>query len=155
MPIPILGMVGIGISAYLAYVHYKEVEPVCLPITDCNAVLSSHYSAIWGVPLSILGLLMYIVLTILGFWHLRKRNEGQAVMALGIYTVALSGTLFSAYLYYLEIFVIQAFCTWCIASSLVMVSTLVISIINLSSTRQHLGEVPRLVRLRVRRYVQW
>lgn len=153
--IPILGIIGMSISGYLTFIHYSQISPICSPMMDCDVVLSSPYAAIWGVPLSILGLLMYVFLTVLGFWHLRRENEWQAIMALGIYSVALSGTLFSAYLYYLEIFVIHAFCTWCIVSSLVVVITLVLSMVNLSSSEEYIKSVPRFVRVRLRRYIQW
>jgi len=35
------------------------------------------------------------------------------------------GTLFSAYLTYLEVFVIHAICEWCVASAAVMVAALI------------------------------
>jgi uncharacterized membrane protein len=39
--------------------------------------------------------------------------------------VALVGTLFSAYLTYLELFVIHAICEWCVASAALMVGALI------------------------------
>jgi uncharacterized membrane protein len=153
--IPILSLLGMSISSYLTYVHYKEVSPICLPIAPCDAVLSSPYAAIWGIPLSLLGLLMYVLLAVLGFWLLREKKQGQTLIALVTYTLALSGTLFTAYLYYLEIFVIRAFCTWCIATSLVIFITLAFSLINLWSTEQYLKEIPHFMRHRISRYIQW
>ena len=47
---------------------------------------------------------------------------------MGIYLgllISLVGTLFSAYLTYLEIFVIGALCQWCLASAAIMVAALV------------------------------
>ena len=47
---------------------------------------------------------------------------------LGVYLgflIALVGTLFSAYLTYLEVFVIHALCQWCLASAALMVAALV------------------------------
>jgi uncharacterized membrane protein len=46
----------------------------------------------------------------------------------GIYLgflISLVGTLFSAYLTYLEIFVIGALCQWCLASAAIMVAALI------------------------------
>jgi uncharacterized membrane protein len=37
----------------------------------------------------------------------------------------LVGTLFSAYLTYLEVFVIHAICEWCVASAALMVGALI------------------------------
>lgn len=134
MAVPILGLMGMGISSYLTYVHWTEVEPVCLPMTDCASVLSSPYAHLWSIPLSLLGLLMYVFLTSMGFLLLREKSEWNGLIALGTYAVALSGTLYSAYLFYLELFEIHAFCSWCLASCLVVTSILVLSLKKLLST---------------------
>ena len=49
--------------------------------------------------------------------------RGAAGVYLG-FLVALVGTFFSAYLTYLEVFVIHAICEWCVASAAVMVAAL-------------------------------
>ena len=49
---------------------------------------------------------------------------GEVGVYLG-FLIALVGTLFSAYLTYLEIFVIGALCQWCLASAAIMVAALV------------------------------
>jgi uncharacterized membrane protein len=107
--IPLLGFLGMGISTYLTYLHYASISAVCLPFMECDVVLSSPYSVMWGVPLSLLGIVMYAFITGLGFWQLGQKNEGQSLAALLIYVTALSGILFTGYLYYLEIFVIHDF----------------------------------------------
>ena len=49
--------------------------------------------------------------------------RGEVGVYLG-FLVALVGTLFSAYLTYLEVFVIHAICEWCVASAALMVGAL-------------------------------
>ncbi len=153
--LPILAVVGIGISGYLTFVHYSGVSPICLPGFHCDAVLSSPYSAIWGVPLSLFGAVVYALIALLGFWHLRQRDQRQALGALFIYMFALAGVVFTIYLYYLEIFVIHAFCAFCIASSVVMACLFVLSIININSTAPFLKNAPRDLRVWISHYVQW
>jgi uncharacterized membrane protein len=131
--IPILGIIGMSLSSYLVYIHYNEISPLCLNTTHCNAVLASPYAQIWGIPLALFGLLVYAVLTVMGFLLLSKKMVRQDLVALGIYAIALSGTLFTIYLYYLEIFEIHAFCMWCIASSLILFSLFGMSLVNLKS----------------------
>jgi uncharacterized membrane protein len=50
--------------------------------------------------------------------------RGEVGVYLG-FLFALVGTLFSAYLTYLEIFVIHAICQWCVASAAIMVAALI------------------------------
>jgi uncharacterized membrane protein len=49
--------------------------------------------------------------------------KGEAGAYLGL-LMALIGTLFSAYLTYLEVFVIGAICQWCVASAAIMAAAL-------------------------------
>ena len=49
--------------------------------------------------------------------------RGEAGAYLGL-LVALVGALFSAYLTYLEVFVIGAICQWCVASAAIMFGAL-------------------------------
>lgn len=144
--IPILGLVGMGISGYLTYIHYQWTEPICLGGLDCNSVLFSPYAQVWGLPISLLGFLMYALLTVCGLLLLRKQKEGSSMIALGIYAMALSGTLYSVYLIYRELFTIHAFCSWCLGSALVMTSILALSIINISASGLRLTNIPRLIR---------
>ena len=153
--IPVLGVVGMGISVYLIFVHYNGVSAICLPTMNCDAVLSSRYSAMWGVPLAVFGLLMYGALTMLGLWSFTAKEEWQDRLAVGIYTLALASLLFTIYLYYLEIFEIHAFCTWCIGSSIVVLAIFVLSLLNLGAEGFSFRDFLHYVRVTRKRYVQW
>lgn len=129
--IPILGLAGMGISGYLTYIHYQWTEPICLKGLDCNSVLFSPYAQIWGIPISLLGFLVYALLTVGSLLLPSKQIIRSSLVALAIYAMALSGTLYSVYLTYREAFTIHAFCSWCLGSALVITSILVLSFINL------------------------
>ena len=83
----------------------------------CQTVQSSSYATIFGVPVAVVGLVGYAGLL---FSALLR---GEVGVYLG-FLVAFVGTLFSAYLTYLEVFVIHAICEWCLASAAVMVAAL-------------------------------
>jgi uncharacterized membrane protein len=150
-----LSLVGTGISGYLVYAHFFKIKPVCLPGAPCEVVLSSRYADMWGVPLSLLGLLMYAVLTLMGFWLWQGQSQWQHLIDLSTYAIALSGTLFTGYLYYLEIFELHAFCSWCIASSMVIVSILALSLINLFAVTRRIEKRASARRFRLSRYIGW
>ncbi|MBC8100034.1 MAG: hypothetical protein H7Y11_11375 [Armatimonadetes bacterium] len=54
----LLVLVGIGISGYLSYVKLTDVPMVCAAnsVFNCEAVQSSAYSRIFGIPIAWLGL---------------------------------------------------------------------------------------------------
>ena len=116
-----LAVAGLLISAYLTWVHYAGVAPVCVGGSGgCETVQTSSYATILGVPVAALGLVGYSGLLLSAFLR------GEASLYLGL-LVALVGTLFSAYLTYLEVFVIHAICEWCVASAALMVGALICS----------------------------
>jgi len=47
---------------------------------------------------------------------------------MGMVTVAVSGAVFSAYLTYVEFFVIDAVCPWCVASAIVIAALAVLTL---------------------------
>ena len=113
-----LAVVGLLISGYLTWVHYAGVAPVCVGGSGgCETVQTSSYATILGIPVAALGLVGYSGLLLSAFLR------GEAGVYLGL-LVALAGTLFSAYLTYLELFVIHAICEWCVASAALMVAAL-------------------------------
>jgi uncharacterized membrane protein len=117
-----VSVAGIGVSAYLTWTHLWGVVPVCVGGGGgCAAVQTSRYAEISGIPVAALGLAAYAALL------LSAALRGVAGVLAGIF-VALVGTLFSAYLTWLEVSVIQAICQWCVASAVLMVLALVLSI---------------------------
>ncbi len=90
---------------------------------DCEKVNFSAYSEIAGVPISLLGLGMYLSMGTLAVARLRRPDLRSAVWLLLLVLTA-SGTLYSAYLTYIEIFVLQAICPWCVVSAILITLSL-------------------------------
>jgi uncharacterized membrane protein len=115
----VLAVLGALISAYLTWTHFAGLTPVCSGSGEgCETVQSSRYASILGMPVALLGLIAYGGLI---FSAVLWREAG---LYLG-FLISLVGTLFSAYLTYLEIFVIGALCQWCLASAAIMVAALI------------------------------
>ena len=113
--IPILSLIGLGVAGYLAYVETQMVEAVCGPIGDCNAVQSSSYAQLFGLPIGVIGVVGY--LAILGAWVWGRSGSATArALLLGM---AMVGVIFSIYLTYLELFIIEAVCLWCLSSAVI------------------------------------
>lgn len=134
---PVLGVVGLGVALYMAYVETQAVEAVCGPVGDCNAVQSSEYAKLFGVlPIGVLGAIGYVAILAAWFWSRFRtgqiaRQTQQAVLAMTVF-----GTLFSLYLTYLEPFVIKAVCAWCLTSAVI------ITLLMLVNTTPTLQTVP-------------
>ncbi len=115
-----LSAIGVAIAVYLTWVALDaNAEVACGPLGDCHTVQSSEYAEVAGVPVAALGLLMYMGL--LGLVVARRvwRSAPEALVPL-TFALALSGMLYSAYLTWLELFVIDAICAWCVTSALLV-----------------------------------
>jgi uncharacterized membrane protein/glutaredoxin len=126
--IPLLSVVGAGVAFYLAFVETTGAEAICGPVGDCNAVQQSSYARLFGVlPVGVLGLLGYGV--ILALWAWQRFGPAQKVRATGWMLPAASffGVAFSAYLTFLEPFVIGAICMWCMTSAWIMLILLFVT----------------------------
>ena len=71
-----------------------------------------QYATIFGIPVALFGVGYSVVLAAASFaWW--RRAERRALYA--AYGLGLAGILAVAYLTYLELFVIDAICIWCVA----------------------------------------
>ncbi len=118
----VLILIGFGVSFYLTSLHYAEKEPVCgISFSNCDAVLTSEYSVLFGIPLALLGIIFYsttfVLFLILIFKKMTKENKQKMTQL--IFALEFAGVLFSVYFTYLQFFVIKAFCPYCLTSAVV------------------------------------
>ncbi|MDP6604855.1 MAG: vitamin K epoxide reductase family protein [Dehalococcoidia bacterium] len=125
-----LSAAGVAIAAYLSWIAIVGVDSIaCGPAGDCHAVQTSEYSKVAGVPVAMLGLAMYIAL--LAGAVARRQLEASPLarrFAVWTFALALGGTLYSGYLTYVELFVIDAVCAWCVASAVVVTAIFVVAL---------------------------
>ena len=114
-----LALAGLAISAYLTWVHYAGIEPVCTGVSDCQRVQSSDYAELVGIPVALIAVVGYEAILA----SLRMRVELTALLAY-------LGLAFSAYLTWAEVFRIDAICQWCVASALVRLAIAVLATVR-------------------------
>lgn len=101
-----LSILGALISVYLLQSKILGSGILC-GVSSCGVVNNSQYSQLFGIPVSAFGLAFYIGMAcVLTFGYKRLFLIGS-----------IAGVLFSAYLTYIEAFVIHAWCQWCIMSA--------------------------------------
>ncbi|HET9120278.1 MAG TPA: vitamin K epoxide reductase family protein [Solirubrobacterales bacterium] len=117
----VLALVGIGVATYIAIAESGGGAPKCLVGGGgCETVANSKYSDLAGINVAVIGIAGYVVLL------LAAAVPGDAGRFGGFLT-ALVGFGFSAYLTYLELFVIDAICQWCVASAVLMTLSLAVA----------------------------
>lgn len=114
-----LSLLGSGVASYLTYTHYNHDALVC-SVGDCGTVQSSDYATIGPIPIAILGLGMYLVVALTAVARVARSGplsfESWTVAS---WAMSLAGLLYAAYLTYVELWVIDAVCQWCVASAII------------------------------------
>jgi uncharacterized membrane protein len=117
----ILALAGIGVATYIAIAESGGGTPKCLAGGHgCETVAKSHYSHLAGINVAVIGIFGYVLLLAAA---VAPGDPGR----FGGFLTALIGFGFSAYLTYLELFVIDAICQWCVASAIVMALSLAVA----------------------------
>ncbi len=108
---------GTAVAAYLTWAHYQPEALVCTGGGGCERVQESDYAVIAGIPVAVLGLMLWVaVLALLALdteWA-RQLTATLALAALG----------FAGYLVVLQLAVIDAVCVWCLVNDVVLVPAL-------------------------------
>jgi uncharacterized membrane protein len=112
-------LAGTAVAGYLTWAHYADVSVICVAGGSCEAVQSSSYAKIAGVPVAALGLGAYGTILALVVWD-------APVARLAAATIALAGLLFSMYLLVVQLFVIDAICVWCLVNDVVIAPALAV-----------------------------
>ncbi len=131
LAITILAALGALVSAYLLTVHWGWWQAVCLGVGDCESVNTSRWSELLGIPVALLGGLSY--LAIIAACALITRDLYAEYARLGMFFLAAIGVAFSAYLTYIELFVLQAVCPWCVISAVLITAIAVLSAMEVRS----------------------
>jgi uncharacterized membrane protein len=117
LALAIVAMAGVGVAAYLTWVHYHPAALVCTRGGGCETVQRSHYAVLLGVPVAVFGVATWLVVLGLVIWD-------TPLARLLVAAIALVSVAFAIYLVVLQLAVIDAVCVWCIANDVVLVPLL-------------------------------
>ena len=109
----VLAIIGLADSAYLTLSHYTKEPVPCSIVEGCETVLTSSYAEIAGIPIAAFGAAAYFVAFSLAI--LAVYGNRTAWMLFGVQTFLMAAV--SAYLVYVQAFVIGAFCQFCLVSA--------------------------------------
>lgn len=110
----VLVLLGMSIAGYLTYLHYAGGSPYCIAGGGgCERVQKSEYAKLAGMPVAVLGVVAYTALLLTAL----VRGPVAAGAGAGL---ALAGVVFSAWLLYAQLALIDAVCQWCVANDVVI-----------------------------------
>jgi uncharacterized membrane protein len=112
----ILAILGSVDSIYLTFVRYLNTNPICSVSSSCEMVLTSRFSAIGPFPLSLIGVFYYSLVAIMSIYLIYKFKKNLFNFS---FIIISAGFIFSLALVFIQAFILNAFCQYCLISELI------------------------------------
>ncbi len=121
----VLATVGLAAAVYLTWLKYAGAFGSCIGVGNCELVNQSSYSELWGVPIALFGAFSYALLMALLVSERRSRADWPLLATFGVSTF---GAIYSAYLTYVELAILEAICPYCVISAVAMAGLWLVTI---------------------------
>jgi uncharacterized membrane protein len=122
----VVALGGVADAVYLTVKHFTGEAVPCSIVEGCEQVLTSSYAEIFGIPLAAFGALAYF--TAFSLAMMAAFGDRRMWNLFGIQVILMA--VFTAWLVYLQAFVIEAFCQFCLISAAVTLTLLVIFLVS-------------------------
>ncbi len=136
MAAALLSLVGVFVALYLFLYKIGKIGALVCGTGSCEAVQQSRWARFAGVDVSLIGLIGYLTLLALAVASLQP---GRRSLASALTVLSGLGVLFSAYLTYIELFVLHAICRWCVGSALIVTSVFLAALLDHRHSRARAG----------------
>ena len=111
----VLSYLGFMDAFYLTVKHFTGSALQCSVFDGCDAVTSSKYAEILGIPLALLGALYYLGIF---FGAILLHTTKNRTIAILLSFATILGFLTSIVLVYLQAIVLEQYCEYCMLSAL-------------------------------------
>ena len=111
----VVALLGFADSAFLTLKHFQGVIPPCTVVDGCETVLTSSYSSVLGIPVSLFGSVYYLLILIGLYAYIDTRNVKILKWTL---LLTFLGFMMTLGLMYIMAFILKAFCSYCLVSAI-------------------------------------
>lgn len=101
----------------------QETPLFCGDEKKCHFVTSSQYAYTFGIKNSTYGIFIFAFLALLTFLHIRDPHE---IKRITIHTGTIIGAIIAIYFLYVQQFVLNAYCEYCIVVDIGLIIGLII-----------------------------
>ena len=111
-----LAFIGFADATFLTVEHFTNSSVPCFITTGCDTVTTSSYSTLGPIPVALLGALYYLAMLIFALLYLDLKKLIFRRLMFWFAFLALADSL---YFFYLQAFVLHAYCIYCLISAVV------------------------------------
>jgi uncharacterized membrane protein len=131
----LISLLGLFLGAYLTLYKFGKIGTLACGVSSCEQVQTSRWSVFLGLPVATWGLGFYALMLALSLLGMQERYAESRGLSLGMLLLAGWGALFTAWLNYLEAFVIHAWCEWCLFSAAMVLILFILALVDWRGTR--------------------
>jgi len=135
MIVALLSLVGVFVSIYLTLYKLGYIGQLNCAVGSCETVNTSRWATFLGLPVAAWGLGFYLVVFAVSMLAIQERYEDSRALSVLLTGLTGWGVLFSGWLTYLELFVIDAICIWCVTSAIIVLIMFAVSLADLRDLR--------------------
>lgn len=117
----LVALVGVFVALYLAFYKAGLIGTLACGTGGCETVQMSKWATFLGLPVAFWGVGYYALVFAVVMASLQEPWADSRRLWLGVVVLTGWGVAFSAWLTYLELFVINAICRWCVVSAVIAV----------------------------------
>jgi len=134
MIIGMLAFIGVFVSTYLTLYKFGYIGSLQCAVGSCETVNTSRWATFFGLPVAAWGLGFYVSALALVLVGIQERYADSRALSLALVALTGWGVLFSGWLTYLELFVIDAICIWCVTSAVIVLVMFAVSVAEYRET---------------------
>ena len=130
-----LALIGVFVSTYLTLYKLGYIGTLQCAVGSCETVNTSRWATFLGMPVAAWGLAFYVFALVLVMVGIQDRYADSRTLSLVYVVLTGWGVVFSGWLTYLELFVINAICIWCVTSACIVAIMFFVAIADLRDVR--------------------
>jgi uncharacterized membrane protein len=131
MGIALLAMGGVVLAIYLSLYKLGMITELTCAVGSCETVQLSEWATFLGLPVAVWGVGAYLAVLALALIGLQPAFAESRAISWLLVGLNAWNVLFSGWLTYLELYVIDAICMWCVVSAVLMLAIFVLSLVDL------------------------
>src|SRR5215210_830637 len=131
MLVALVALAGLFVALYLTLYKLGYIGTLACAVGSCEKVQTSKWATFLGFPVGAWGVGYYLAVLGMALAGVTPRFAESVSLSRVLLGVTAIGLLFSLWLTYLELFVIDAICQWCVISAIVATILFVLSWLDL------------------------
>ncbi len=121
----LLGLFLLSLASSLI-LSLTPVSEICDPAKGCDVVYHSQYNSTFGIKNSYFGVVFFLFLSLFTFSYIKKPDKNKKLL---IHSAVILSSVIALYFLYIQQFILNSYCKYCLIVDFSMIAALVLVII--------------------------